>query len=94
MAWWPDASWLNIVLLRCRRRYEQQKTSQGPVYFGHLSFSSDVKWIELKKRGHDTCLSRNLKAGRIAKVAEAAGIERDTRVGRTFLSDVFTLDSC
>jgi len=29
----------------------------------------------------------------IAKVAEAAGIERDTRVGRTFLSDVFTLDS-
>jgi len=30
----------------------------------------------------------------IAKVAEAAGIERDTRVGRTFLSDVFTLDSC
>src|SRR5436853_7857621 len=78
----PDGA-LGIVLLRCRRSYEQQKTSQGPVYFGHVSFSSDVKWVELKKRGHDTCLSRNLKAGRIAKVAEAAGIERDTRVGRT-----------
>ena len=28
--------------------------------------------------------------GGIAKVAEAAGIERDARVGRTFLSDVFS----
>src|SRR6266704_539507 len=58
----PDGA-LGVVLLRCRRSYEQQKTSQGPVYFGHVSFSSDVKWIELKKRGHDTCLSGNLKAG-------------------------------
>ena len=28
--------------------------------------------------------------GGIAKVAKAAGIERDARVGRTFLSDVFS----
>jgi len=36
-------------------------------------------------------LRRIAKArGGIAKVAKAAGIERDARVGRTFLSDVFS----